>query len=291
MALSYAAVDFGAGISSAWSSIATFVPKLLAFLVILFIGWLIAKAVSKIVGKVLDRVGFDRVAERGGIKRMMAGSKYEASDIVAKLIYYAILLIVLQIALSAFGPNPVSTLLADIVAWLPKAAVAIIIVVIAGAVARAVKDLVSNALGGLSYGAMLGTIASVFIWGIGGIAALNQIGVATAVTTPILITVLATVGGIAIIGVGGGLMRPMQQRWERWLNRAESEFPQAKAAADAYQRGKEDAGRAGAPQMADTRTGPIPSASNTGAHSYEQYPRGGYPEQGGGQMPGHQGRL
>jgi hypothetical protein len=293
-----AAVDFGQGISNAWSTIATFVPKLLAFLLILFIGWLIAKALSKVVDKVLERVGFDRVVERGGINRMMSRSKYDASDIIAKLVYYAVLLIALQMAFGVFGPNPVSNMLTGIVAFLPRAVVAIVIVVVAGAVARAVKDLVTNALGGLSYGSLLGTLASVFIWGLGIIAALNQIGVATSVTTPVLITVLATVGGIAVIGIGGGLVRPMQQRWENWLNRAESEFPQAKAAAEAYQRGKEDAGRAGAPsrteQMAHaggahTATGPMPGGTAGAQHQrmpqgYEQYPQDpGYPQQG--QMP------
>ncbi len=242
-----AAVDFGQGISNAWSSIATFVPKLLAFLAVLLIGWMIAKAIAKAVGTVLDRIGFDRVAERGGINRMMSRSSYDASAVIAKLLYYAILLITLQIAFGVWGPNPVSSVLTGIVAWLPRAAVAIVIVVVAGAIARAVRDLTGNALSGLSYGPLLGTMASMFIWGLGIIAALNQIGVATAVTLPILITALATVGGIAVVGVGGGLVRPMQARWDRWLNRAEEELPHAKAAADAYQRGREDAARTGAP--------------------------------------------
>lgn len=270
-----AAVDFGQGISNAWSTIATFVPRLLAFLVILFIGWLIAKALAKLVDKVLERVGFDRVVARGGIDRMMSRSKYDASDIIAKLVYYAVLLIALQMAFGVFGPNPVSDMLTGIVAFLPRAVVAIVIVVVAGAVAKAVRDMVTGALGGLSYGNVMGTIASVFIWGLGIIAALNQIGVATTVTLPVLITVLATLGGIAVVGIGGGLIRPMQQRWEGWLGRAERELPQAKAAADAYQRGKEDADRMSTPteQMAAMPTaGAVPQG-------YEQYPRnpGGYP--------------
>ncbi|MFD4194462.1 MULTISPECIES: mechanosensitive ion channel family protein [Amycolatopsis] len=242
-----AAVDFGQGVSNAWSAVATFVPKFVAFLVILAIGWFIAKALSKIVDKVLEKVGFDRVVERGGIKQMLAKSKYDASDIIAKLVYYAVLLIALQFAFGVWGPNPVSGLLAGIVAWLPKAAVAIIIVVVAGAIARAVKDLVGGALSGLSYGKTLGTIAAVFIWALGIIAALNQIGVATTVTTPVLVTVLATIGGVVIVGMGGGLVKPMQQRWERWLGRAEEQIPAAKAHAEAYQRGREDATRATTP--------------------------------------------
>lgn len=274
-----AAVDFGQGISNAWSTIATFVPKLLAFLLILFIGWLIAKALAKVVDKLLERVGFDRVVERGGIDRMMSNSKYDASDIIAKIVYYAVLLIALQMAFGVFGDNPVSAMLTGIVAFLPKAVVAIVIIVVAGAIARAVRDLVAGALGGLSYGRLLGTIASVFVWGLGIIAALNQIGVATSVTMPVLITVLATIGGIAIVGIGGGMIRPMQQRWEGWLGRAETELPQAKAAAEAYQRGKEDADRMSTPTEQMARSVP-PGGRHEGYEQYPQSPAGYAPDPG-----------
>ncbi|MFI6314171.1 hypothetical protein ACIBEK_29050 [Nocardia fusca] len=243
MQTSSLAIDFQQGFSDAWSSIVTFVPKLLGFLVILVVGWIIAKAVEKIVDKVLERVGFDRLVERGEIQRMLAGSKYDASDLLGRLAFYAILLIALQLGFGIFGPNPVSNVINGIVAWLPRAAVAILIVVVAAAIAHAVGDLVRNTLGGLSYGPMIGRIAVVFIWGIGIVAALNQIGVATTVTTPVLIAVLATLGGILVVGVGGGLVRPMQQRWESWLSGLEEEMPAMRGHAEAYQRGREDASR------------------------------------------------
>jgi hypothetical protein len=274
MSTSNLAIDFQAGLSQAWTSVATFVPKLIAFLAILVIGWIIAKVVAKIVDKVLERIGFDRVVERGGIKQMLSRSQYDASDIIAKLAYYAILLITLQLGFGVWGPNPVSDLLAGIVAWLPRAAVAIVIIVIAGAIARAVKDLVSSAFGGLSYGSMLGTIASLFIWAIGIIAALNQIGVATTVTTPVLIAVLATLGGIAVVGVGGGLVRPMQQRWERWLDNVEREIPAMRAQRRSASAGTAAVG-AGSASTAPTGTGPTGAAGTGvgGAHASTQPPR------------------
>ncbi|WP_345493180.1 mechanosensitive ion channel family protein [Nocardia callitridis] len=237
------AIDFQQGLSSAWSSIATFVPKLVGFIIILLIGWIIAKVVSALVSRVLAKVGFDRLVERGGIKRALDRSDYDASDILAKVVYYAILLIALQMGFGTFGANPVSDMLNAIVGWLPKLFVALLIVVIAGAIAHAVNEMVGSMLGGLSYGATLGKIASVFIWGIGIIAALSQVGVAVSVTAPILITVLATIGGIMIVGVGGGLIRPMQQRWEGWLSGLEEEMPAVKGHAQAFQRGREDADR------------------------------------------------
>ena len=211
------------GLRDIISSVATFVPKLVAFLVILLVGWLVAKALSKVVDKVLERVGFDRAVERGGIRKALSKSQYDASDIVGKVVYYALMLFVLQLAFGVFGPNPVSDLLTAVIAFLPRLFVAILIVVVSAAIAKAVKDLLTNTLGGLSYGRTLATIASVFIIGLGAIAALTQIGVAVVVTSTVLIAFLATVGGILVVGVGGGLIKPMQHRWEGYLSTAERE--------------------------------------------------------------------
>ncbi|MEV0005426.1 hypothetical protein AB0H28_24500 [Micromonospora sp. NPDC050980] len=255
--------NFGDAVGDAFRSVMLFLPKAVAFIAILVVGWLVAKAVRKLVDKVLERVHFDRAVERGGIKTALARSKYDASDIVAKLAYYGVLLVTLQLAFGIWGPNPISDLIAGVVAWLPRAFVAIVIVVVAAAIARAVKDIISSALGGLSYGRVLANLASVFILGLGVIAALNQIGVATAVTTPVLIAVLATVGGILVVGVGGGLVRPMQSRWESWLTRAEEESRTIATHARAYQAGRRDVA---ARLAADREAEPIrPVAGDTEA--------------------------
>jgi hypothetical protein len=222
-------------------AVVLFLPKAVAFVAILVVGWLVARVLRTVVDKVLERVGFDRAVERGGIRAALARSRYDASDLVARLVYYAVLLFTLQLAFGLWGPNPVSDLIKGVVAWLPKAFVAILIVVVAAAIASAVRDIVGNALSGLSYGRFLAAVAAWFIIGLGVIAALNQVGVATTVTTPILIAVLATIAGILIVGVGGGLVRPMQARWEGWLDRAAQESQAIAEHARAYQAGRADA--------------------------------------------------
>jgi hypothetical protein len=242
-------------------TVVTFIPKLVLFVAILVIGWLVARVLLKAVDKVLERIGFDRWVERGGIKSALARSKYDASDIIAKIVYYAVLLFTLQLAFGVWGPNPVSDLIRGIVAWLPRAFVAVIIVVVASAIAGAVRDIIAGALGGLSYGRVLANVASWFIIAIGIIAALNQIGVATTVTTPILIAVLATIAGILIVGVGGGLVRPMQNRLERWLDRAGTETAAVAEHARAYSAGQRDtADRYAAEQAERGSVTPEPAA-------------------------------
>ncbi|GAA1848199.1 hypothetical protein GCM10009687_12830 [Asanoa iriomotensis] len=236
-------MDIGAALTDMWRSVLLFVPKALAFLAILLIGYLIARVARKLVDTLLTRVGFDRAVRRSGIGARLERSRYDASDILARLVYYAILLFALQLAFGVWGPNPISDLIAAVVGWLPKAFIAIVIVVVATAIASAVRDLITGALGGLSYGRLIATVVWVFIVGLGVIAALNQVGIATTVTTPVLVAVLATVGGILVVGVGGGLIRPMQGRWERWLDRVAAESAVIRERAQAYQAEKAAAER------------------------------------------------
>src|SRR5205807_4509919 len=137
-----------------------FLPKALGFVAILVVGWTVARLLRTVIGKVLERVGFDRAVERGGIRTALARSRYDASDLVARLVYYAVLLFTLQLAFGLWGPNPVSELIKGVVAWLPRAFVAILIVVVAAAIAGAVGDIVGNALGGMSYGRLLANVAA-----------------------------------------------------------------------------------------------------------------------------------
>ena len=212
--------------------VVAFVPKLLLAIVILVVGLIVARLLSRALSRLLTRVGFDRLVERGGIARALASSQLDPSDIVAKLVYYALVLFVLEFAFGVFGPNPISTVLATIIGYLPQVIVAIIIVIIAAAIAAAAKTLIQGTLGGLSYGKVLANAASIGVLFLGVIAALNQLGIAFTVTTPVLITVLATIGGVIVVGVGGGLIKPMQSRWESYLTRVEADLPKAKTSAE-----------------------------------------------------------
>ena len=220
------AVDYQGGIENAWSNVITFVPKLLAALLILLVGYFVAKVVAGILNKVLERVGFDRVVERGGVRQVLARSKYDASDILAKLAFWTIMLLVLQLAFGVFGANPVSDLLRGLIAYLPNVFVAILILVIAAAIARAVTDLLSNLLGTVQGGQVLAKGAGVAILVFAIFAALDQLNIAPRIVTGLWYALLAAVVGSVIVAVGGGGIRTMQRYWERAAGSAESRGPE-----------------------------------------------------------------
>lgn len=203
------------------NSLGSWSLKVLGCIAILVVGWIIAGIVGRIVRKLLAKVGFDRLAERTGFRRWTG--RYAPSELVGKLVYYLVALFTLQVAFNVFGPNPVSSLIDTVIAWLPRLLIACVILVVAVAIANAVFDIITNALSQFSYGKTLGRIAQIAIIALASIAALNQIGIATSVTMPVLVAALATIAGILIVGVGGGMIKPMQQRWERMLDKAEVE--------------------------------------------------------------------
>ncbi|MDQ3767470.1 MAG: hypothetical protein M3346_09010 [Actinomycetota bacterium] len=215
--------QFQDGLGDAWGSIATFLPKLLGFLLILIIGYFIAKAISKILDRVLERVGFDKVVERGGVGKALESSKYNASSILGKIVFYALFLFVLQLAFGVFGPNPISDLIRGVIAYLPNIFVAIVIVVIGAAIAAAAKEVIEASLGGLSYGRVLAIAASTLILGVALFAALDQLNIAENIVTGLFYALLAIIVGSAVIAIGGGGIKTMSQYWERAAQKAEEE--------------------------------------------------------------------
>ena len=215
--------QFTDGLGDAWASIATFLPKLFGFVLILVIGYFIAKVIARVIDKVLERVGFDRAVQRGGVGRALEKSKYDASSLLGKVVFYALMLFVLQLAFGVFGPNPVSTLIQGVIAYLPNVFVAIVIIVVGAAIAAAVKEIIEASLGGLSYGRGLALGASVAVLVITGFAALDQLNIAENIVNGLFYALLAIVVGVAVVAIGGGGIRTMSNYWERTADRADSQ--------------------------------------------------------------------
>jgi hypothetical protein len=250
-------LDADGALADVFRSVALFIPRCLVFAAMLLVGWLIARLARRLCVAVLTRVGFPAMVERSGLSRFLArGSRgatdadrfaarsdLDATTLIARLVYCAVLLVTAQVAFGVWGPNPVSDLISDVLAWLPRAAVAVVIVVVAAALAQGARRAVAATLGATTYARPAAGVAWFLVLGMGVVAALNQIGVASSVTTPLLITVLATVGGILIVGAGGGLIRPMQHRWERVLINIEAQARTANTSAQAaaYLAGHADA--------------------------------------------------
>jgi hypothetical protein len=260
------------GLSDMWRSVVLFLPSALVFLAILIAGYLLARLARVVTAKTLRRVGFDRAVRRGPAGRLLKPGAPSATDVCARLAFFVVLLFAMQLAFGLWGPNPAGDLINALISWLPQVFVAIVIVVVTAAIAGAAHDLILAVLGGLGYARFLAKGVAAFIVTLGVIAGLDQIGIATSVTRPLLITVLATVAGVIIVGVGGGLIRPMQQRWQSWLDVAATESAVIRAQARAYteeraRRAAEDDARAATSSSAASSPAASSSATSSSTAS------------------------
>jgi hypothetical protein len=185
------------------------VPKVIGFLAILIIGWLIASAIAGAVTAILRTVKFNDVARRSGFSGFVhnMGIRTDASAFIADLVKWFVRLIVLVSAFDALGLPAVSQVLQQLLLWLPNLAVALVILVLAGLAANALAGLVRGATAesGLGGPNLLASVARVAVWGFAIVVAVNQIGIATTLVNTLfmgLVGALALALGLAF-GLGG----------------------------------------------------------------------------------------
>lgn len=135
---------FVASLTSFWTQLAAFVPQLLAALVLLFLGWILANIVRSAVGKILDTLKFDELGKKTGIEAFMRQGNIDLtlSRLIANLVYWIILLVVIVTVANSLGLTTVAELFNKVVFYLPNIIVAVLVLVFGVLVARFINRLV-----------------------------------------------------------------------------------------------------------------------------------------------------
>lgn len=208
-------IDWKQPVENMITKFTEFVPDLLWFLVILVVGLFVARMIRKAVTVLLAKIKFDHYLDKAGIGGPLESAGFaDSGKLLAQLIYYMIALAVLQMALDVFGSNPISDLLNDFIAWIPKLLVAIIIVIVTGLVANLVRNILSGLLGANPNGALLTNIAVAGVWVIGAFAALDQAEFAQDIVDTLFQAIAASLSAIMIIKFGvGGIWAARDRFW------------------------------------------------------------------------------
>lgn len=264
--------DWGTAIFNALSNavnlILTFIPRLIGFIVILLVGWIIAAVLEKAVTFLLRKVGFDRMSNRVGLTRFeqRMGVKMDTAGILGKIVFWFILLIFLVPAADALGLPAVSNVLNTLVAYIPNVFVAVLVLFLGVLAATFVADLVRGAVASANIGSP-GIFAGIARWTIIGFAAL--VALEQLQITPTLINELfgAIVAAAAIafglaFGLGG------QDAARRWLSRGESSVTTAASQISAQQR--LDEARAAQMQADQMRTYQREQQAQAQTQAYQQ---------------------
>ncbi|MBM3248069.1 MAG: hypothetical protein FJZ10_01390 [Candidatus Omnitrophica bacterium] len=165
------------------SQAATFVPNLLGALIILLVGWIFAKVLKDLMGKILSAIRFDVLARKAGIAEILTkgGVRLTFSEILSALVYWLVMVIVLVLVTNVFGLTIASRLIEGVISYIPRVIAALFVLVIAMFLGTFVSGIVRTTslnanlpnpefLSGLGYWAIV-----IF----GATIAIGQLGIAT----------------------------------------------------------------------------------------------------------------
>jgi small-conductance mechanosensitive channel len=189
--------------------ILAYLPILLGALIILIVGWLVAKAIRGIINWLLKVVRFDTLADKAGITEVLRKGdlKTTAREVLSGIVYWLIIIMVLVMTVDALGLPKASDVLASLFAYVPNVIAALLVLVVAMFLASFVSGIVRTAAGNANL-PKPEIFAGISRWAIIIFAvtiALEQLGIA-----PLLVTAAFNIilGGICLalalaFGLGG----------------------------------------------------------------------------------------
>ena len=188
--------------------VGAFLPKLVALLVILIVGWLIAKLIQVAIARALKLIRLDTLSDKSGLSNLLAkgGVKYSLSELLGILVYWLAMLIVIMAALNLLNLTVAAELLNRAIAYIPRVIASIFILVIgmylAALISAIVRTTASNA--GIGQARLLGKLAQIVLVVFAITVALEQLEIGTLIITSVINIVLASLGlGMALaFGLG-----------------------------------------------------------------------------------------
>jgi hypothetical protein len=191
------------------TKIMAYLPVLLGALVILIVGWLVAKAIQRVVDWLLKTIRFDTMADKAGISEVLrkGNLKTSAREVISGLVYWLIMIMVLVMVVNALGLPKASDILASLFAYIPKVIGALFVLVVAMFLANFVSGIVRTAAGNANL-PKPDLLADISRWAIIIFAvtiSLGELGIGTLlVTTTFNIILGGIVLGLALaFGLGG----------------------------------------------------------------------------------------
>ncbi len=185
-----------------------YVPTIVGAILILVIGWLIAKLIEAVVVKVLKAMKLDMASDKAGITNVLAQGdiKGSISELIGAVVYWLVILVVLATVLNALNLTIAADILSKLVGYIPNILGAIFVMVLgsflATFVAAIVRTTASNA--GISNSKALAEITKIVLIIFAAIMAIEQLGIGVAIMNLAISIILASVGIAIAIAFGLG---------------------------------------------------------------------------------------
>lgn len=190
------------------AQIGQFLVNVLLVVIILIIGWVIAKIIKTLVTKLLRAVKLDQLSDRIDLDNVLAkgGISYSLSELIGVICYWLALLITFVVAINAIGLTIAADLLNRIVLYVPNIIAAVFILILGMFVATLLSNIIKTAANnaGLSQAKLLGKISEVVVLVFAIAISLEQLGIAAKIIELVISIILASIGLSVALAFGLG---------------------------------------------------------------------------------------
>ncbi len=209
--------DIQKGFTDMIGDILEFAPKLIGALLLLLVGKFVAGFIRGLVHKLLTALKFDNAVDRAGLGAHVERAGFADSGmLLAKIVGWMIMLIFVQLAVRTLGIDSIEELITNFVSWIPNVIIAIVLIVITGAVANFVKGLLSDVLDDVTMGDLVGKVIIAAIWIIGGMMAIDQLGFGRNIIDQLWTALTSGLAAILVIKFGiGGIWAARDRFWPK----------------------------------------------------------------------------
>lgn len=207
--------QLGDGLVDSGRSVAEVLPRIFGALLVLFVGWLIARFIRNVVRRLLDREAVTNVLNRAGIGGLLDNAGYSASSLIATLVYAVLMLTVLRLASETLGVESIQGLLEGIIGFIPKLIAALVVLILAAAIGGFIADLL-RPWGESKDMEWAPNVARVALVVFGVLTALDILGIG-AITTRIYEFAFGAIAVAAAIAFGVGGIDTAKLWWAKYL--------------------------------------------------------------------------
>jgi len=202
------------------TQISLFLPRILAALLIIIIGAFLAKALKRLVIRVLETFRVSALLKNTPIEHFVTNAEVgqKIEDIIGSLIYWLVMLVVLHTSVTVLGLQPLSAVLDRLLNYLPNIISAVLVLVIGTLLAGVVESVVKGSIKTIDgkSARFIGKISGYLVVSLAVMAAISELGIATEFITIIFVGFVAmlTLGVGLAVGLGGQeVVRKILNTW------------------------------------------------------------------------------
>jgi hypothetical protein len=224
-----------------FTQIGEYVPRFLVALLLIFVGYLVARVLERLTDRLLRRIRFNRMLEAGGVMDAVerSGSHLNPTRVAANLVFWTVMFAMLIVAANAAGFESLATVFSELLGYVPSVIAALAIIIVGILLGALVGGFIMVSAGALRGGPTLARVGRGGVILLAVFMALQELGVATEIVTTAFAILFGAVALALALAFGLGSRELAGEITRQWYEQYRAEREAIARESAAHERAEE----------------------------------------------------